>query len=156
LFSQVCPTCKPIDVTLIERMNASRAFGKGIQYGRQRLYAAWDMALHTSMVVDPMQTWIALEGKTPLGYEAGTLVPAAFGHVMGGYQAGYYGYMWSEVVALDMRSAYGSNVMDTQVGARYRKLILERGGERAPSELVEAFLQRKPSPDAFFREITGH
>ena len=155
LFAKVCATCKPIDPKLIERMNASRAFGKGIQYARQRLYSAWDMALHTPTTVDPMQTWIELEGKTPLGHEAGTLVPAGFGHVMGGYQAGYYGYMWSEVLALDMRSAFGSNAMDTKVGARYRKLILESGGQRHPAELVEAFLQRKPSPDAFFREITG-
>ena len=155
LFAQVCPTCKPIDAKLIERMNASRAFGKGIQYARQRLYSAWDMALHTPTLVDPMQTWIELEGKTPLGHEAGTLVPASFGHIMGGYQAGYYGYMWSEVMALDMRSAFGANAMDTQVGARYRKLILESGGQRHPAELVEAFLQRKPSPEAFFREITG-
>nr|WP_295772245.1 M3 family metallopeptidase [Rhodoferax sp.] len=155
LFAQVCPTCKPIDPKLIERMNASRAFGKGIQYARQRLYAAWDMALHTPAVVDPMQTWAELEGKTPLGFEPGTMVPANFGHVMGGYQAGYYGYMWSEVLALDMRSAFGTNAMDTKLGARYRTLILERGGEQAPSELVEAFLQRKPSSEAFFREISG-
>jgi len=155
LFAQVCPACKPIDPQLIERMNASRAFGKGILYARQRLYAAYDMALHTPKPADPMQTWVELESKTPLGYEAGTMVPAAFGHVMGGYQAGYYGYMWSEVLALDMRSAFGTNAMDTAVGARYRKLILERGGEQAPSELVEAFLQRKPSPDAFFKEISG-
>jgi thimet oligopeptidase len=155
LFAQVCPSCKPIDPRLIERMNASRAFGKGIQYARQRLYAAWDMALHTPTTADPMQTWIALEGKTPLGYESGTLVPAGFGHVMGGYQAGYYGYMWSEVLALDMRSAFGANVMDTRVGARYRKLILENGGQRPPSELVEDFLQRKPSSAAFFKEISG-
>jgi len=155
LFAKVCPTCKPIDPKLIERMNASRAFGQGIQYARQRLYAAWDMALHTPTLVDPMQTWADLEGKTPLGYVPGTMVPAAFGHVMGGYQAGYYGYMWSEVLALDMRSAFGDNVMDTAQGARYRHLILESGGQRAPAELVEAFLQRKPSPDAFFKEITG-
>lgn len=155
LFSKVCPTCKPIDPQLIERMNASRAFGQGIQYARQRLYAAWDMALHTPTLVDPMQTWMDLEGKTPLGYVPGTMVPAAFGHVMGGYQAGYYGYMWSEVLALDMRSAFGANVMDTAKGARYRQLILENGGQRAPAELVEAFLQRKPSPEAFFKEITG-
>lgn len=155
LFPQVCPTCKPIDPKLIERMNASRAFGKGIQYARQRLYAAWDMSLHTPTTIDPMKSWIDMEGKTPLGYEAGTLVPAGFGHIMGGYQAGYYGYMWSEVLALDMRSAYGANVMDTRVGARYRKLILESGGQRPPAELVEAFLQRKPSPDAFFKEISG-
>ena len=154
-FARVCPTCKPIDPKLMERMNASRAFGKGIQYARQRLYAAWDMALHTPTVVDAMQTWAELEGKTPLGFEPGTMVPAGFGHVMGGYQAGYYGYMWSEVLALDMRSAFGSNVMDTKLGTRYRKLILESGGQRAPTELVEAFLQRKPSPEAFFREISG-
>ncbi|MES2951995.1 MAG: M3 family metallopeptidase [Pseudomonadota bacterium] len=156
LFAQVCPTCKPIDPKLMERMNASLAFGKGILYARQHLYAAWDMALHTSTVVDPMQTWVELEGKTPLGFEAGTMMPANFGHVMGGYQAGYYGYMWSEVLALDMRSAFGSNVMDTKLGTRYRTLILESGGQRAPSDLVEAFLQRKPSSEAFFREISGH
>jgi thimet oligopeptidase len=155
LFAKVCPTCKPIDAKLIERMNASRAFGRGLLYARQRLYAAWDMALHTPTLVDPMQTWVDLEGKTPLGYVTGTMVPAAFGHIMGGYQAGYYGYMWSEVLALDMRSAFGANVMDTAQGARYRQLILENGGQRAPAELVEAFLQRKPSPDAFFKEITG-
>lgn len=156
LFAQVCPACKQIDPKLIERMNASRAFGKGIQYARQRLYAAWDMALHTPAVVDPMQTWVELEGKTPLGHETGTMVPANFGHVMGGYQAGYYGYMWSEVLALDMRSAFGANVMDTRLGMRYRKLILEQGGEQAPSELVEAFLQRRSSAEAFFKEISGH
>jgi Zn-dependent oligopeptidase len=54
-----------------------------------------------------------------------------------------------------MRSAFGANVMDTAVGARYRKLILESGGERAPAALVEAFLQRKPSADAFFKEVSG-
>jgi thimet oligopeptidase len=155
LFVQVCPTCKPIDPQLIARINASRAFGKGLFYARQRLYSAWDMAIHTPVVVDPMKTWAAMEGKTPLGFVDGTLVPAGFGHVMGGYQAGYYGYMWSEVMALDMRSAFGANVMDTAVGSRYRKLILESGGERPPAALVEAFLQRKPSADAFFREVSG-
>ena len=155
LFVQVCPTCKPIDHQLIERINASRAFGKGLFYARQRLYSAWDMAIHTPVVVDPMKTWAAMEGKTPLGFVDGTLVPAGFGHVMGGYQAGYYGYMWSEVMALDMRSTFGANVMDTAVGSRYRKLILESGGERPPAALVEAFLQRKPSADAFFREVSG-
>lgn len=155
LFAKVCPTCKPIDPQLIARMNASRAFGKGLFYARQRLYAAWDMALHTPTLVDPMQTWADLEGKTPLGHVTGTLTPAAFGHVMGGYQAGYYGYMWSEVLALDMRSAFGANVMDSAQGARYRQLILENGGQRAPAEMVEAFLQRKPTPDAFFKELSG-
>lgn len=155
LFGQVCRQCKPIDPGLIERMNASRAFGRGIWYANQRLRAAYDMSLHTSRSVDPMQAWIDLKSKTPMGYEPGTMVPAAFGHLMGGYQAGYYGYMWSEVMALDMRSAFGANVMDTRVGARYRHLILESGGQRPPAQLVRAFLGREPSADAFFREISG-
>ena len=155
LFASVCATCKPIDMKLMERMEASRAFGQGRLYGSQRLFAAYDMSLHTPVAVDPLQAWIDLASKTPLGYEPGTLFPAAFGHLMGGYQAGYYGYMWSEVLALDMRSAFGNNVMDTAKGAKYRKLILESGGERPPAELVQEFLGRKPSPDAFFLEITG-
>ena len=155
LFASVCASCKPIDAKLIERMNASRAFGQGRRYATQRLFAAYDMSLHTPVAVDPLQAWIDLASKTPLGYEPGTLFPAAFGHLMGGYQAGYYGYMWSEVLALDMRSAFGTNVMDTAKGAKYRKLILESGGERPPAELVQAFLGRKPSPEAFFMEITG-
>lgn len=155
LFASVCASCKPMDAKLIERMNASRAFGQGRRYAAQRLFAAYDMALHAPVAVDPLQAWIDLASKTPMGYEPGTLFPAAFGHLMGGYQAGYYGYMWSEVLALDMRSAFGNNVMDTAKGAKYRKLILESGGERPPTELVQAFLGRKPSPDAFFLEITG-
>ncbi len=155
LFASECATCKPIDMKLMERMEASRSFGQGRRYAGQRLLAAYDMSLHTPVAVDPLKAWIDLARKTPLGYEPGTLFPAAFGHLMGGYQAGYYGYMWSEVLALDMGSAFGNNVMDNAKGAKYRKLILETGGERPPAELVQEFLGRKPSPDAFFLEITG-
>lgn len=75
--------------------------------------------------------------------------------IVGGYAAGYYGYMWSEVLALDMLSAYGNNVMDVKQGKRYRELILENGGQRPAMELVEEFIGRKPNSDAFFQEITG-
>lgn len=155
MFASVCATCKPIDMKLMERMEASRAFGQGRRYATQRLYAAYDMSLHTANAVDPLQAWIDISKKTPLGYDAGSLFPAAFGHLMGGYQAGYYGYMWSEVLALDMRSGFGKNLMNKELGAKYRKLILERGGEVAPGELVEAFLGRKSNSDAFVAEITG-
>ena len=155
LFGATCAACKPIDMKLVERMNEARKFGVGRLYARQRLLAAYDMSLHTAVVVDPLQAYADIASKTPLGYEPGDWLPAAFGHMMGGYQAGYYGYMWSEVMAMDMRSAFGNNFMDPKAGARYRKIVLESGGERAPGELVRQFLGRKPSPDAFFREITG-
>ena len=155
LFAQVCPACKPVDPELIKRMNASRSFGQGIRYARQRVYAAWDMSLHGATPVDPMAAWREIEVASPLGHVEGSMLPASFGHVIRGYSAGYYGYMWSEVLALDMLSRYGNNVMDREVGARYRKMILERGGEKHPAQLVQDFLGRKPSPDAFFMEITG-
>lgn len=155
LFGQVCPTCKPIDMQLMARLNASRAFGQGIHYSRQGALARWDMALHAAKPVDPLAQWAAIESEVPLGHVEGSMSIASFGHVLGGYAAGYYGYMWSEVLGLDMLSPFGENVMDVKVGARYRKMILERGSEAHPAQLVQAFLGRKPTPDAFFKEITG-
>jgi thimet oligopeptidase len=43
-----------------------------------------------------------MENATALGYVPTTEFPGQFNHIMGGYQVGYYGYMWSEVMALDM------------------------------------------------------
>jgi len=155
LFNETCAACKPIDMQLVERMDAARQYGQGTKYARQRLYAAYDMALASEQPGEPMQVWIDMESKTPLGHVPGTQFPGAFGHIVGGYAAGYYGYMWSEVLALDMLSPFGDNLMDAKVGERYRHIVLENGGQVRPIELVEQFLGRKPSPEAFFKEITG-
>lgn len=155
LFDETCPTCKPIDMQLIDRMDAARQYGQGTKYARQRLYAAYDMALASDNPGEPLQVWIDMESRTPLGHVPGTQFPGSFGHIVGGYAAGYYGYMWSEVLALDMLSPFGDNLMDAKVGQRYRHIVLENGGQVRPIELVENFLGRKPSPEAFFKEITG-
>ena len=63
--------------------------------------------------------------------------------------------MWSEVLALDMLSPYGSNLMNPKVGRRFRDTELAPGGERRAEKMVEAFLGRKPSNAAFIAEITG-
>ena len=83
------------------------------------------------------------------------MLPANFGHLMGGYAAGYYGYMWSQVLALDMLSAFNGKMLDPTIGRRYRQSILEQGGQRPPQAMVESFLGRKPTSDAFYAEITG-
>jgi len=155
LYGETCRTCKPIDPKLIERMDAARRFGQGTMYARQRLYAQYDMALASEDPGDPMKMWVDMEGRTPLGHVPGTQFPGTFGHIVGGYAAGYYGYMWSEVLALDMLSPFNDNVMDSRVGRRYREIVLANGGQVSPMKLVEEFLGRKPSPEAFFREITG-
>ena len=72
------------------------------------------MALHSkdALKTDPLKLWQEMESKTALGYVPGQQFPGQFGHVMGGYQAGYYSYMWFEVIALDMLSAFGDQLMD--------------------------------------------
>jgi len=155
LLRRYCAACPEIDDALVKRLHAARSFGRGIQYGRQHLYASYDMALFGEREADPMPTWIRMESETPAGYVPGTQFPGTFGHLLGGYGAGYYGYMWSEVIALDMLSRYGKNLMNPAVGRRFRELILSRGREKPAANMVREFLGRDPSPEAFFEEITG-
>ena len=155
LIRRYCSGCPEVDEALVKRLRAAHSFGRGIQYGRQHLYASYDMALFGEREVDPMQEWIRMESETPVGHVPGTQFPGTFEHIVGGYGAGYYGYMWSEVLALDMLSAYGKNLMNPAVGKRFRELILARGGQRPAGEMVREFLGRDPSPKAFFEEITG-
>ncbi|QNM94940.1 M3 family metallopeptidase [Chitinimonas koreensis] len=155
LWNEICPSCKPIDMKLVAKMNEARQFGQGTKYARQWLYAAYDMALAGPIPQDPLKLWKKMEGATPLGYVKGTEFPGTFGHIVGGYAAGYYGYMWSEVLALDMRTAFGSNFMDPAVGLRFRQTILENGSQVAEMDLVRQFLGREPNSEAFFKEITG-
>jgi thimet oligopeptidase len=155
LFGDVCPQCPRLSPEQIEQLSQARKFGSGVRYARQWLLASFDLALHTGSPKSALATWEQMEGASRLGHVAGTMMPASFSHLMGGYEAGYYGYMWAEVLALDMLSAFHDNLLDPTVGARYRHIILESGGSRPPEELVEEFLGRKPNSDAFYAEITG-
>ena len=100
-----------------------------------------------------MALWARMEGATPLGHVPGTMFPAGFSHVAGGYAAGYYGYLWSEVLAADLRTAFGNDKLDAKVGRRYRDTVLANGGQRPPQELVTEFLGRPSSTAAFFDEL---
>ncbi len=152
------PACPRIDEELIARLKSVHNYGRGLRYARQTLFAQFDMALHAGDTknVQPLALWKTMEGKTALGYVANTEFPGQFGHLMGGYQSGYYGYMWSEVLALDMLSAYGDNLMNPKVGQHYRQTILSQGGQKTAQQLVKDFLGREPDNKAFFNEITGN
>ena len=116
------------------------------------------MALHDikpGVKVDALEVWKELQAKTPFGYDEGTMFPSAFGHLAGGYAVGYYGYLWAEVIASDMLSAFRDNLMDTAVSSRYRDTILGRGSERRAQDMVSDFLGRAPSTAAFFSELNG-
>lgn len=155
LFAKLCPECPRLSKEQVERLRAARRFGNGIRYARQWQYAAYDMQLHTAAPKPALATWVEIERASRLGHVEGTMLPASFGHLVGGYAAGYYGYMWSEVLALDMLSGFGDKLLDARAGRRYRESILAAGGEKPPRALVEAFLGRAPSSGAFYAEITG-
>ncbi|WP_395823105.1 M3 family metallopeptidase [Collimonas sp.] len=158
LLAGFCKTaCPSIDDALLARLTAAHNYGRGMRYARQLLYASYDMTIHNDKAdqQQPLAVWQQMEGATPLGYVPGTEFPGQFGHLMGGYAAGYYGYMWSEVLALDMLSRYNGKLMNPEVGHLYRRDILSRAGEKPAAELVRSFLGRAPNNKAFFAEISG-
>jgi thimet oligopeptidase len=141
---------------LLQKMLAARNFQQGAAYTKQLLYALFDMTIHTTNgPVDIQQTYDNLYrdivGQEPI---AGNHFPGTFGHLMGGYDAGYYGYLWSEVYAQDMFTMFPENdLMNAEVGARYRKTILEQGNMKDALDLLREFLGREPNSDAFFKKL---
>ena len=84
----------------------------------------------------------------------GTFQPANFGHLLGGYDAGYYGYLWSKVYGDDMFSRFAANgVTNPDVGRSYRAEVLERGGSVPATEMLERFLGRVPNNEAFLADL---
>jgi thimet oligopeptidase len=150
LFQDVCADCRPVPDELIDKARAAREFTKGSLTARQHLYASFDLALHGPDAPEPMALWRKMEAGTPLGHVPGTMFPAGFSHVAGGYGAGYYGYLWSLVVAMDLRTAFAEDRLSPAVGKRYRDTVLSQGGQRPPDQLVKDFLGRDLSPKAFF------
>ena len=153
LLKAHCQGCPELDAKTVKALQDARNYGKGIDYARQHNYAAFDMALSGETPSPAMDAWKKVEGATQLGYVAGTEFPGTFGHLLGGYASGYYGYMWSEVIGKDMLSAWGADILDAKVGMKFRKGVLARGGEQNAKELVEAFLGRPVSSKAWFEEI---
>ena len=153
LMGEVCPTCKPVPDALLAQADAARRFGQGVFQSRQHLYASYDLALYGPKLQEPLALWAQMEGTTPLGHVAGTMFPAGFAHIAGGYSAGYYGYLWSLVVASDMRTAFAADKLSPQVGRRYRDTVLAQGSQRPPQQLVKDFLGRDFNARAFFDEL---
>jgi len=153
LMQDVCATCKPVPDAMVEQAQAAKHYGKGMLFGRQQLYASYDLTLHQQARPEPLPLWARMEGATPLGYVPGTMFPAGFAHIAGGYGAGYYGYLWSLVVAMDLRTAFAADKLDAAVGKRYRDLVLGQGAQKPAPELVKDFLGRESNSEAFFEDL---
>jgi len=142
----------------IEKLIASRHMSSGMYYLRLAALSAIDMAYHTARrKIDTTKLYARLIKKVSLvGLEDGVRPQASFGHLMPTYAAGYYSYLWSEVMAADLFGVFRkAGVTDAAAGMKYRKEILEPGAGRDEVVSLEKFLGRQPGEEAFISGILG-
>ena len=149
-------TGKPLPDALIAKMVALKHLDDGVSWTTQAFYATYDMTIHSmGPRIAATKIWTRLKRQlTVFPSVPGTYPEAGFGHLMGGYDAGYYGYLWSKVYAQDMFTVFQQGGLENPaVGERYRKDILEPGAIYPAQQLVETFLGRPLSYDAFYRDL---
>ncbi|USI73784.1 M3 family metallopeptidase [Sphingomonas morindae] len=149
---------EPMPPALIARIKQAQAFNKAFSVVETQASALVDMKLHLAgdAKIDPRafeKTTLA-ELKMPSEIVMRHRIPQ-FGHIFSGegYAAGYYGYLWAEVLDHDAFAAFTEtgDAWNPQVAARLHDTILSRGGTVDPAEAYRAFRGRDPSPDALLR-----
>lgn len=147
-----CDTGEPMPQSLFNKALAARRFQSGMWLMRQLEFALFDMALHDG---------VSLRGKTALEVLAEVrqhtaLLPPApynrfycgFSHIFaGGYAAGYYSYLWAEVLAADIFMLFkeqGGSVLNRELGEVFRREVLAVGGSRAAMDSFIAVRGRAP------------
>ena len=142
---------KPIPRELVEQMNKARYFSIGMddmrQLGLSNISLQYYLKPAPANLGDAAR---AFDGKYELiPLPADSQMQDAFSH-LSGYAAAYYTYRWSIVIADDMFTEFQKNgLRDAATAARYRKLVLAPGGSKPSAELVQDFLGRPISLDAY-------
>jgi thimet oligopeptidase len=146
---------KPLPDDQVHRLLEAKLFNTGLKYLRQLFFAQFDMTLHTGSHASTTEIYRNMMRDIALiAVPEGTMPEASFGHLMGGYDAGYYGYLWSEVFATDMFTRFEKEgLLNRQTGEDYLNWILRPGGEAEPAELIRGFLGREPNEQAFLKSI---
>jgi thimet oligopeptidase len=141
---------------LIERMNAARQFGKGLFVQQQLFYATLSLNFYNRDpdIFDLDATMLEMQrAYSPFAYVGDTFFYASFGH-LDNYSAMYYTYMWSLALATDMFSEFQrAGLRNPEVARRYRDRVLAPGASKPAAQLVQDFLGRPFSFEAFARSL---
>jgi thimet oligopeptidase len=139
----------------LRAMIAARQLGSGLRTLRQILYGTSDLFYHTQPCKDTTAAWRRIHDSVTLfKLPEGAMPQASFGHLMGGYESSYYGYLWAEVFSADMFTRFErEGLFNPRTGAEYRRLILEPGGGADEGSQVRAFLARPSNEKAFLKTL---
>lgn len=156
LISGHYQTQAPLPPELLEKLKDAKNFQSALQLIRQLEFSLFDFHLHSEYAQgETVQSLLNTIRKTVC------VVPIAeynrfqntFGHIFGGgYAAGYYSYLWAEVLACDAFSKFEEEgVLNPKTGQAFLQAILEQGGAKEPSELFLAFRGHAPQLEPLLR-----
>jgi oligopeptidase A len=154
-------TGAPLPRAFYDKVVAAKNFQSGMQTLRQIEFGLFDMRIHSEFSAvgetAPQRMLALLEEVrrevAVVPYPASNRMPMSFSHIFaGGYAAGYYSYLWAEVLSADAYGAFEEEgVLSEKTGKRFLDEVIGRGGTRSAIENFEAFRGRKPSMDALLR-----
>ena len=128
---------------------------QGYFTARQLSFGLLDMSLHGELYDADYNELYGRIHKNLLGLELPNThgFCQTFGHLMG-YQAGYYGYLYSKVFAVCMfEEKFKGHELDPVVGMEYRNKIIAPGNTKDFMDLLIDFLGHKPTADAFINNL---
>lgn len=146
---------KKLPTELIEKLFETKRYMMGCWTARQLVFGLLDMELHTGKFDgDPNEAYKSyMQECLGITVPDDNLFTSGFGHLMG-YDADYYGYMWSKVYSADMFTRFQKEgLLSVKTGMDYRKWILEKGSSQEEMDLLKGFLGREPNNEAFLKEI---
>jgi thimet oligopeptidase len=145
---------------LIAALVKSKNVNSGLVYLRQLFFSKFDMYIHSAEYQSSSEpvdkVYQRMRGEISLISQPDESNPiASFGHMMGGYDAGYYGYLYSQVFSADMFVSRfrKEGLLNEACGRDYREKILQPSGSRSGSECLISFLGREPTNEAFLESI---
>ncbi|MDR7343913.1 oligopeptidase A [Pantoea alhagi] len=148
-------TGEPLPQELLDKMLAAKNYQAALFILRQLEFGLFDFRLHTEF--DPAKGAQILETLAEVKKRVAVVpspawgrFPHAFSHIFaGGYAAGYYSYLWADVLAADAYSRFEEEgIFNRETGQSFLDNILTRGGSEEPMELFKRFRGREPQLDA--------